>query len=309
MLSWDDFRHVKAIADRGSLDGAAQALGINHSTVFRRLGQIEQRLGARLFKRSRSGYSLTPAGEEMVRLAERMEQDVASFERGSTASRRRPRPRPAAWCRSKPSWRRAGSNSSRRWSPASCRRRRCAATLGFRSVEVAEGRAVFEGMPEFRHYNPIGTVHGGFAASLLDSALGCAIFSTLAKGEAWTTLELKLNLVRPISKDTGLVRAEGRIIHRGRTVATSRHAEGPRGQALRPRHHDVHDLPGEAAQIKSSASAEARHAADDERASRRSRSGGARTADSRRARCGGGSRNRRSQGPTPRRGSSPGWCG
>ena len=80
---------------------------------------------------------------------------------------------------------------------------------------------MFEGLPEFRHYNPIGTVHGGFAATLLDSALGCAIFSTLAKGEAWTTLELKLNLVRPISKDTGPVRAEGRIIHRGRTVATS----------------------------------------------------------------------------------------
>ena len=74
MLSWDDFRHVKAIADSRSLNGAAQALGINHSTAFRRLGQIEQRLGARLFKRNRSGYSLTPAGEEMVRLAERMEQ-------------------------------------------------------------------------------------------------------------------------------------------------------------------------------------------------------------------------------------------
>ena len=79
----------------------------------------------------------------------------------------------------------------------------------------------FDGVPEFRHYNPIGTVHGGFAATLLDSALGCAIFTTLAKGEAWTTLELKLNLVRPISKGTGTVKAEGRIIHRGRTVATS----------------------------------------------------------------------------------------
>lgn len=93
--------------------------------------------------------------------------------------------------------------------------------LGFHLVEVDEGRAVFEGTPEFRHYNPIGTVHGGFGATLLDSALGCAIFSTLQKGDAWTTLELKLNYVRPMSKDTGLVRAEGRIIHRGRTVATS----------------------------------------------------------------------------------------
>jgi uncharacterized protein (TIGR00369 family) len=94
-------------------------------------------------------------------------------------------------------------------------------TLGFHLIEVDEGRAVFEGVPEFRHYNPIGTVHGGFAATLLDSALGCAIFSTLAKGEAWTTLELKFNLVRPLTKDTGPVRAEGRVIHRGRTVATS----------------------------------------------------------------------------------------
>jgi uncharacterized protein (TIGR00369 family) len=95
------------------------------------------------------------------------------------------------------------------------------ATLGFHLVEVLPGFAAFEGLPEFRHYNPIGTVHGGFAATLLDSALGCAIFSTMAKGESWTTLELKLNLVRSISKDTGEIRAEGRIIHRGRTVATS----------------------------------------------------------------------------------------
>jgi uncharacterized protein (TIGR00369 family) len=93
--------------------------------------------------------------------------------------------------------------------------------LGFHLVEVEHGRAAFEGLPEFRHYNPIGTVHGGFIATLLDSALGCAIFSTLAKGEAWTTLELKFNFVRPLTKDTGMVRAQGRIIHRGRTVATS----------------------------------------------------------------------------------------
>jgi uncharacterized protein (TIGR00369 family) len=93
--------------------------------------------------------------------------------------------------------------------------------LGFHLVEAENGRAVFEGLPEFRHYNPIGTVHGGFAATLLDSALGCAIFSTLRKGDAWTTLELKLNFVRPLTKDTGPMRAEGRIVHPGRTVATS----------------------------------------------------------------------------------------
>ena len=93
--------------------------------------------------------------------------------------------------------------------------------MGFHLVEAEQGRAVFEGAPEFRHYNPIGTVHGGFAATLLDSALGCAIFSTLQKGDTWTTLELKLNFVRGLSKETGPVRAEGRIVHRGRTVATS----------------------------------------------------------------------------------------
>jgi uncharacterized protein (TIGR00369 family) len=93
--------------------------------------------------------------------------------------------------------------------------------LGFHLIEAEEGRAAFEGIPEFRHYNPIGTVHGGFAATLLDSALGCAIFSTLHKGDSWTTLELKLNFVRAITKDTGPVRAQGRLIHRGRTVATS----------------------------------------------------------------------------------------
>jgi uncharacterized protein (TIGR00369 family) len=93
--------------------------------------------------------------------------------------------------------------------------------LSFHLVEAENGHAVFEGLPEFRHYNPIGSVHGGIAATLLDSALGCAIFSTLHKGDTWTTLELKLNFVRPMTKDTGPVRAEGRIIHRGRTVATS----------------------------------------------------------------------------------------
>ena len=96
-----------------------------------------------------------------------------------------------------------------------------AGTLGFHLVEAEPNRVVFEGLPELRHYNPIGTVHGGFAATLLDSALACAIFTTMLKGDAWTTLELKLNYVRPMTQDTGPVRAEGRIIHRGRSVATS----------------------------------------------------------------------------------------
>lgn len=93
--------------------------------------------------------------------------------------------------------------------------------VGFRLSEAEQGRVAFEGLPEFRHYNPIGSIHGGFAATLLDSALGCSIFSTLNKGDTWTTLELKINYVRAMTEDTGPVRAEGRIVHRGRTVATS----------------------------------------------------------------------------------------
>src|ERR1044072_520130 len=81
MLSWDDFRFVKAIADSRSLAGAATSLGVNHSTVFRRLGQIERQLGSRLFERGRAGYALTPSGEEMVELAERVGDDITSFER------------------------------------------------------------------------------------------------------------------------------------------------------------------------------------------------------------------------------------
>jgi len=90
MLSWDDFRYIKAIADSRTLNGAAQALSVNHSTVFRRLGQIEQQLGSRLFDRGRAGYALTTCGEEMVRLAERIGEDVNAFERKVTGQDLRP---------------------------------------------------------------------------------------------------------------------------------------------------------------------------------------------------------------------------
>jgi DNA-binding transcriptional LysR family regulator len=90
MLSWDDFRYVKAIAETKSLAGAAESLGVNHSTVFRRLGQIEQQLGSRLFERGRAGYALTPCGEEMVALAERVGEDIVSFERKVTGQDLRP---------------------------------------------------------------------------------------------------------------------------------------------------------------------------------------------------------------------------
>jgi len=96
-----------------------------------------------------------------------------------------------------------------------------AETLGFWLTRVEQGKAVFEGLPEFRHYNPLGTVHGGFAMTLLDSCLGCCIHTTMQKGEGYTTLEIKVNLVRAITKDTGLITATGRLIHRGRTTATA----------------------------------------------------------------------------------------
>ena len=96
-----------------------------------------------------------------------------------------------------------------------------ALTMGFRGVHVEKGKAVFEGEPAEYLYNPIGVVHGGFAMALLDSAMGCAVHSTMAAGERYTTLEVKANFVRPITVDTGLVRCDGVVIHRGGTVATA----------------------------------------------------------------------------------------
>ncbi|MGZ3350562.1 MAG: LysR family transcriptional regulator [Xanthobacteraceae bacterium] len=90
MLSWDDFRYVKAIAEARSLAGAADALAVNHSTVFRRLAQIEQQLGSRLFERGRAGYALTACGEQMVELAERMGEEIIGFERRVTGQDLRP---------------------------------------------------------------------------------------------------------------------------------------------------------------------------------------------------------------------------
>jgi DNA-binding transcriptional LysR family regulator len=80
-LAWDDFRLVRAIADHRSLGGAADALGVNNSTVFRRLNALEKQLGVRIFERARSGYMLTSAGEEMVALAVRMAESIVEFER------------------------------------------------------------------------------------------------------------------------------------------------------------------------------------------------------------------------------------
>jgi uncharacterized protein (TIGR00369 family) len=95
------------------------------------------------------------------------------------------------------------------------------ATMGFVGVEVKEGWAAFEGDPDESLFNPIGAVHGGWAMTLLDSAMGCAVHTTLAAGERYTTLEVKVNFVRPITLETGRVRCEGTVLHRGGTVATA----------------------------------------------------------------------------------------
>jgi uncharacterized protein (TIGR00369 family) len=93
--------------------------------------------------------------------------------------------------------------------------------VGFDLVEAGEGRASFELDPAERHYNPLGTVHGGIAATLLDSAMGVAVHTTLNAGETYTTLELKVNFVRAITEATGRVVATGSVIHRGGRVATA----------------------------------------------------------------------------------------
>lgn len=94
-------------------------------------------------------------------------------------------------------------------------------TLNFVMIEFEKGRAVFQGTPQFAHYNPIGSVHGGWYCAVLDSALGCAVHSTLPQGKGYTTLELKVNLIRPLSDRSGPVRAEGRIIHAGGQTAVA----------------------------------------------------------------------------------------
>jgi uncharacterized protein (TIGR00369 family) len=96
-----------------------------------------------------------------------------------------------------------------------------AATLGFRLAEAAHGRVVFVVQPAEYHYNPIGVVHGGLAATLLDSCMSCAVQSTLPEGVGYTTLELKVNFIRPITLGTGELRAEGTVVHAGGKTATA----------------------------------------------------------------------------------------
>jgi uncharacterized protein (TIGR00369 family) len=96
-----------------------------------------------------------------------------------------------------------------------------AVTMDFRLAEVSEGRAIFTGTPAEFHYNPIGVVHGGLVATLLDSALGCSIHSMLPAGTGYTTLELHVNFVRPLTRDTGEIRCEANVLHIGRRLGTA----------------------------------------------------------------------------------------
>src|SRR5271169_2240340 len=93
--------------------------------------------------------------------------------------------------------------------------------LDFRLVQVEDGYTAFTGTPKFEYYNPLGTVHGGYTAALLDSCMACAVHSTLEVGYSYATLEIKINYVRAITADTGEVRAEGRVINSGKRIASA----------------------------------------------------------------------------------------
>lgn len=96
-----------------------------------------------------------------------------------------------------------------------------AALMNFTLVEVGEGRAVFEGTPGEEHYNPVEVVHGGFALTMLDSALGCAIHSTLPPGALYGTIDVHARLLRAITLETGTVRCEATVVNVSRTLGTS----------------------------------------------------------------------------------------
>ncbi len=93
--------------------------------------------------------------------------------------------------------------------------------MNFRLAEVEEGRAVFEGEPGAEHLNPLGSVHGGWALTLIDSACGCAAHSTLPAGVGYSTIETKVNFTRAMRPDGGTIRTEGTVLARGRTIITA----------------------------------------------------------------------------------------
>ena len=104
-------------------------------------------------------------------------------------------------------------------------------TMDIRLIEVSRGRAVFASTPAEFHYNPIGVAHGGYAMTLLDSAMGCAVHSTLEAGDIYTTIEFKINFLRPMTVLTGDVRGVGTVLNSSRTTALAEgRLEGPDGK-------------------------------------------------------------------------------
>lgn len=93
--------------------------------------------------------------------------------------------------------------------------------MNMSSMEVEPGTVTFEALPEYKHYNPIGSVHGGFAATLLDSALGCAIHTTMAAGFGYTTVDLAIKYIKAMTDKTGPVFARGEVITSGKRIATA----------------------------------------------------------------------------------------
>ena len=96
-----------------------------------------------------------------------------------------------------------------------------AETLDFALIEVEAGRAVFQGAPQLKHYNPLGSVHGGWYATLLDSAVGCAVHTLMPAGRSYTTSQLNIHIVRAATTQSGQLRAIGSVIHCGRQLATA----------------------------------------------------------------------------------------
>ena len=106
-------------------------------------------------------------------------------------------------------------------------------TMGFLVTRVEKGFAQAEAIPSFDYYNPIGSVHGGYAATLMDTVLGCSVHTALDKGQGYTTLEFKISFIKAITKDTGPIRAEGRVISAGRRAATAEaHLKDASGKLL-----------------------------------------------------------------------------
>ena len=107
--------------------------------------------------------------------------------------------------------------------------------MDIRLIEVEKGKAVFRGVPQEFHYNTLGSVHGGYGATLLDSAMGCAVHSVLDAGDLYTTLEFKINFLRAMTHETGEVRGIGTVVHAGRTTAIAEgRMEDASGQELHP---------------------------------------------------------------------------